>query len=82
MELCRQQILEKISHFKDISPDFLQRLVCSSYPLGSIPYCGLISSFVAMGDRLFFCDTGKRVCIALISYLYIFSRHLYLRFSV
>ncbi|XP_021767493.1 uncharacterized protein LOC110731886 [Chenopodium quinoa] len=57
MELCGQQIIEKVSQLEDVSPDFLQQLVYSSYSLGGIPYSGFVSSFVALGDRLLICDT-------------------------
>ncbi|XP_021857726.2 uncharacterized protein [Spinacia oleracea] len=57
MELCGKQIMEKVSHLKDISHDFLQQLVHSSYSLGGISYSGLVSSLVALGDRLLICDT-------------------------
>lgn len=57
MKLYGQQIMEKISHLKDISHYFLKQLVYSSYSLGGISYSGFVSSFVALGDRLLFCDT-------------------------
>ncbi|XP_010684919.2 uncharacterized protein LOC104899426 isoform X1 [Beta vulgaris subsp. vulgaris] len=58
MEHCGQQIMEKVSHLKDISHDVLQQLVYSSYPpLGGISYSGFVSSFVELGDHLLVCDT-------------------------
>ncbi|KAL2945504.1 Protein SUPPRESSOR OF QUENCHING 1 chloroplastic [Bienertia sinuspersici] len=59
VEHCGQQIMEKVSHLRDIPHDILQQLVYSSYPLGGISYSGFVSSSVALGDRLLICDTGK-----------------------
>lgn len=64
MEHCGQQIMEKVSHLKDISHDVLQQLVYSSYPpLGGISYSGFVSSFVELGDHLLVCDTGNIVVV-------------------
>ncbi|KAL2945490.1 Protein SUPPRESSOR OF QUENCHING 1 chloroplastic [Bienertia sinuspersici] len=57
VEHCGQQIMEKVTHLRDIPHDILQQLVYSSYPLGGISYSGFVSSSVALGDRLLICDT-------------------------
>ncbi|XP_057534951.1 uncharacterized protein LOC130813203 isoform X2 [Amaranthus tricolor] len=57
MEICGQQIVDKVSPLKDLSHDFLQQLVYSRYMLGDITNSGLVSSFIARENRLLLCDT-------------------------
>ena len=61
MEICGQQIVDKVSPLKDLSHDFLQQLVYSRYMLGDITNSGLVSSFIARENRLLLCDTGKNI---------------------
>ncbi|KAJ8435285.1 hypothetical protein Cgig2_030040 [Carnegiea gigantea] len=57
-----QKIMEKVSCLKDLSCNFLHKLVGASYSLDGVPYSGLMSSFVTLGDKLILCDrVGQRV---------------------
>lgn len=57
-----QKIMEKVSCLKDLSCNFLHKLVGASYSLDGVPYSGLMSSFVILGGKLILCDrVGQRV---------------------
>jgi len=53
--------MEKVSCLKDLSCNFLHELVGASYSLDGVPYSGLMSSFVILGDKLILCDRGKTI---------------------
>ncbi|KAF4383060.1 hypothetical protein F8388_009091 [Cannabis sativa] len=62
LEICREQILEKVSLLKQIPPNCLQQLAnatCASY---EHPHIGLISSLTTFQDQIIMSDTvGQRV---------------------
>jgi len=61
MERYGQMIMEKVSCLKDLSCNFLQKLVGVSYSFDGVPYSGLMSSFVILRDKLILCDRGTTI---------------------
>ena len=58
LEICGEQLLEKVSLLKQMPHDWLQHqanVICSPKEL---PYAGFISSFTTLQNHLIICDMG------------------------
>ncbi|KAL5562090.1 hypothetical protein UlMin_031837 [Ulmus minor] len=62
LEICGQQILEKVSHLKQMPHDWLQQQANAVYSPEGLPYAGLISSMTTLQDHQILCDmVGQRI---------------------
>ncbi|XP_062078777.1 uncharacterized protein LOC133783236 isoform X2 [Humulus lupulus] len=62
LEICREQILEKVSLLKQIPPSWLQQLAYAPCASDEHPHIGLVSSLTTFQDQIIISDTvGQRV---------------------
>ncbi|XP_015892347.3 uncharacterized protein LOC107426629 isoform X2 [Ziziphus jujuba] len=62
LEICEQQLLEKVSLLKQIPQHWLQHQVAAICSPSELPYVGFMSSFTTLQNDLIICDmAGQRI---------------------
>ncbi|GAA0143782.1 ubiquitin-protein ligase [Lithospermum erythrorhizon] len=74
LENCGPMLLEKSRLLGQFPRDWLERQEYDDFSLEGVPHAGLLSSFAALGDHLFVCDTVAQMVLKLDSKSKMISR--------